>query len=507
MTSPRYRLCLFLVVSVEIALTWIHPSADAPLHYSRDMSLSVDGYWYLAEAKAWAQGEEARVNRGYRKPLISVPAYLAYRLAGVSIASSRVLNSAASIATLLLLATLIRRRYGEGSALIGAFLFAIDPAWHAYVRSPVIYPCVSFWILASIALAAGAGARRWWAGLAFMAVGVVFLKSIVLLAAPAILMEGFLRIRRQTEWRGPRLGLIAVALAVAGVVSFWAAQALVSRWWHRVAFYMSGGDASWWSQPWSFEERCLFFSAFPLIFLLSALAGVGFIVFAFSERDRGRNLQRMFHLVLWVGLGTFAFARYSPLRYLLGLFPILVYLSVAGLNAIRHIAWRRRLAPRALRGGLAWGCGIVVAIFTLRQYSLALATSPLPAVGVATAGTLLAVGGAVTLSVRATRSSSRPTWSASIWVALVALVMSLPRWSAILSEPEYTLKRSGEQISFLVPPNARVVGPYAHALSVENSLHVEQISQLLYGGKTSSSRKDPGKSSASAVVVRAPLRA
>ena len=121
----RHRPPHLVVILVgEACLTWFYPSAEPPLGYSRDNSLSIDGYWYLAEAKSWVQGQEPRVNDTYRQPLISVPAFVIYRALGVSIATSRVLNYLASVGTILLLAALLRRRYGERMALLGALLLS-----------------------------------------------------------------------------------------------------------------------------------------------------------------------------------------------------------------------------------------------------------------------------------------------------------------------------------------------------------------------------------------------
>ena len=99
-----FLLILGGILLLHLGLAWIHPNADPPYSYVRDHSLNVDGFWYLAEAKAWILGREPQVHESFRQPLVSYPTYLFYRLGGVNFVASRALNSLASMLTIALLA-------------------------------------------------------------------------------------------------------------------------------------------------------------------------------------------------------------------------------------------------------------------------------------------------------------------------------------------------------------------------------------------------------------------
>ena len=122
-------------LTADVLLTWIYPSADPPSGYSLDNSLTVDGYWYSAEARSWALGGEASVSDSYRKPLWSLPVYAIYHCFGVTFESTRLLSSLASLATIALLTITLVRHFGYAAAIVGGGWLVASPSWHAYVRS------------------------------------------------------------------------------------------------------------------------------------------------------------------------------------------------------------------------------------------------------------------------------------------------------------------------------------------------------------------------------------
>lgn len=488
-----------LALCIHSVLVWSSPSADPVLGYSRDLSLSIDGPWYLAEARSWVDGSTLQVDPHYRKPFVTWPAALIYKFAGVGLASSRALSYCASLATLLLLTFVLLRRFGPVAAAVGVFVLATHPAWLAFVRSPVIYPAVAFWMLAALAVGSGRSWKAWGGGVLLVGVGALFLKAIVLLVLPALLCEGWIRAgrTRYAHLRWPAAGvLLAVALVVAGP---WARP----DFWRQIYNYLGGADWSLW-QAMRFEERSRFLSAFPL---LVPIAFVGALLFparlglggVFPGKLGRRAPERLLHLAVWIPLPLFVVSAYTPLRYLIFAAPILVYLSVGTLVSMSRLGQSRRVAapPRLdvplVRSSVVVG-GALLALFVLVQLVEAARLSPLPAtaLGACAAGALLVVTGwlGARLSKRADGSSSEgaPTVSVglpmavAVLFAVVALLPALARWAPFLQTPSHTLRDTGREIAAILPEDALLAGPYAHALTLENGLAAAQMSSLRYGG-------------------------
>lgn len=479
-TGPRvsgfYAALLLAIVGIDLGVTWAFPDADPPQGYSRDHSLNIDGYWYLAEARAWALGHEPGVGDNYRLPLVSWPAYLIYSIGGVGIATSRVLSSVASVLTILLLATFLRRRFGREWALFGALFLALHPGWHAYVRSPVIYPWVSFWVLAAVVVGSGRGWWRWGAGVISMLVSAWLLKPIILAAAPALGYEGWRRMRH-TSWGRGRGAIVVPAIAVAVVATVanpWMQPAL----WGKVAEYFSAGGLSAWDRAMSFEARSRVFSALPIALPLAWASFLMFLTHAAPTRGPSRSAERLMHLTVWGGLGFFAVFGYAPLRYLLIFFPFIIALAVSVLSTAAQLDRARVLPLRGPRGVAACGLGLVGTLYIIKQEILAASVSPLLAteLGLVVAGVILIIGvGSPWLT-----TSVRRTAIPFLAFLLVPLAIS-PRLLPIIERPQFSLARASAALSSVVLPTARLIGPYAHTLTVENHMSADRLRSLAWG--------------------------
>ncbi|MEM7232963.1 MAG: glycosyltransferase family 39 protein, partial [Planctomycetota bacterium] len=275
----KFRALLVLILLTDLAVTWIHPWADAPLHYSRDNSLTIDGYWYFAEARSWIEGQpDAQVHDSYSRPLISWPAYALFSIAGVNHASVRMLSSLGSLLTIGLLAWLVRKRYGDRWALCAAAFLALHPAWHGFVRSAVVYPWIAFWLLAVFAIAAGRSWWRWSAAVALTGGLVLTLKSIVLIALLALAIDGVRRLTRKHSLS--RNGWIG--LSVFGTVGALAAGPWTfPMFWTRIGRYLRGLSDGDQFDPWAnfldFESRSRLFSSAPFL-VVASLASVYILV-------------------------------------------------------------------------------------------------------------------------------------------------------------------------------------------------------------------------------------
>lgn len=471
---PLFGALLALVIAVHSALVWVRPTADPPVGYSRDLSLSVDGHWYSATARAWVEGRVAQVDRHYQKSWVTVPSAAIFGVFGIGLASERALSYLASVATLLLLSVLLARRFGAGAALVGACLLAFDSTWLVFVRSPIIYPWVSFWMLAALALAGSRGGRGWMVGLSLTMCVAVGLKSIALMVVPAICWEGW-RWMGRTRFAGlrwPTFGMCALAaLAAFGPWS-------VPAFWRQMANYVGGVDGGPFERLLTFESRSLLFSAIPIL-PIAALGSVLFVLGIGPSRKGPRAQERVLHTVLWTTLPCFAISAYTPLRYLLFSLPVVIYLFVGTLSSLSWAAcrgnWRRsrlaRFGSRAIIGG---GAGSLLLVYWVSQVFTAASRSSIPATGVALGCTVL-----VLLATWAVGRSNAPR------LALVcAAILSIPhglRGVQMLTHLDHTLLRANAELAAVVPPEARVGGTFAHALTVESGIAAIQMSSLHYG--------------------------
>ncbi|MGE3163402.1 MAG: tetratricopeptide repeat protein [Planctomycetota bacterium] len=498
--GPRAILLLTAVLGLHSALVWVDPAADPPLGYSRDLSLSIDGYWYLARARAWAEGGEGYVDPHYRKPWVTLPGALIFEGFGVSLASARGLSFIASLGTLLLLSALLRRRFGVGAALIGTTLLAFDPVWLVFVRSPVIYPWVSFWMLAAIALGSASGWGRWIAGVVLAGVVAVGLKALVLLVVPALGVEGWRHLR------GTRLAHHRRWVAAFGVGALLAVGGLgpqlAPAFWGQITNYLGWSDGSVFEYLFTFESRSRLFSAVPML----SLVALGSVLFALGvgPARRGRRApERALHVTLWTTLPLFAVAAYCPLRYLLYGLPIIVFLFMGTLMSLAHLglAWRARgsrlsgepsheaavpttsalrLRPFRFRGArtrvmLGVGLGGIGFVYVWHQSTLAVTSSEIPSTGL----------GFVCVGATAMAAVLAGWWRSPRHAIVIAALMLLPalaRVWAVAESRDHTLQRANAEVAAMIPTGARLGGPFAHALTIENGIDAVQMSSLHYGG-------------------------
>ncbi|MFQ5653632.1 MAG: hypothetical protein ACE5GW_02740, partial [Planctomycetota bacterium] len=385
----NYPLLLLSMVALELLLTWAHPWADPPRGFGAEESLDRGGYRYLAEARGWAQGTENDAQDGYRKPLVSIPAWLFYRLFGVNAASSRALAAIGSLGSLLLLAALLRRRHGDRIALLGAALLLLDAPWRAFVRSPAIDPWASLWLLGVLALGSGRVPWRRIASVVGLIAGATLLKPILWLGLPALLAEEGIRLaraRKQSAREGARPIPPRELLAGLGTILLllpWLWRLLKAA----VGVLPEAGDPS----PGSAGNGVDLLSAAPVLLPLAWVGLLLFITHVFATPGPSRPLERMAHITVWGGLVVFLASGGTPLHGLVSMTPLVVYLAAATVDRACHLDRSRPLPLRGLRGGLLVGAGVpgtLLLAYALRESSLA---SPFAW------GTLAVAGGGVAI--------------------------------------------------------------------------------------------------------------
>ncbi|MEE8141781.1 MAG: hypothetical protein V3T77_01645 [Planctomycetota bacterium] len=470
-----FLLILGGILLLHLGLAWIHPNADPPYSYVRDHSLNVDGFWYLAEAKAWILGREPQVHESFRQPLVSYPTYLFYRLGGVNFVASRALNSLASMLTIALLAVLLYRRFGERLALVGALILALHPAWLVYVRSAVIYPWVAFWLLLIVSLSASRNWMVWSVGAVLMVLCAATLKSLLLVAAPAYAYVGWKRFRGSpwAQHRYFRWTPVALPLLLLAAFGPWS----LPLFWKRVWGYMKGSQGGPWEHLLGFEERSGLFSTAPVLLTLSWMAGIFFITQIFPTRHGNRLIERSIHLTVWPALALLAVSGYTPLRYMLAFVPLWIYLAVVCVSDTIFFEKRSLLPLRPVRGFAT----IVVtllggAYLTTQLYAAASAPLMLPVLGVAAAA--MVVGLAAAFWWWDDRPRSEPLVAI---FSCFCVLPALPQLGEIITRRDDSLVRASRQLQSVVLPTADILGPYAHPLTLPTAMSAQQINSLAYG--------------------------
>lgn len=463
---------ILVTIALHSTLVWVAPDTDPARGFSRDLSLSIDGYWYLAEARASVQGHEAYVDPHYRKPLVTIPAAGAYQLFGVGLESSRVLSFLASLGALALVGFLARERWGTRPALWAMFALAVHPAWLTFVRSPVIYPWVACWMLLIVLCATRRSVWAWGASVVLLSVGTLGLKSLVFLAAPPVLLEGWLRLGRTSwaRWRWPAVAVLGVAgLAVAGP---WARPVF----WGQIQNYTGWNDGAFFSQWLGFEERSRLFSALPVV-LPCALVGWFFFVTRATATGGARRVERALHALAWSSLPLFAVSSYTPLRYLIVFLPAFVALAVGGCLAAASVKRSRVVRPlRSLAGGVAISLSCAAILYAVAQSISSWWSSPL-AFTVASS-----ICGAAVLASCWLGSLRRESLGLALTAAgILFLTPVVGRNVDAAEQGTRSLAHANEQLSYLVGKDATLAGPFAHALTMENGLRARQMSSVRWG--------------------------
>ncbi|MCA8959957.1 MAG: tetratricopeptide repeat protein [Planctomycetes bacterium] len=480
-----FLFCLGGLLVLELWLVGGGVSSDPPVGFSQDHSFNIDGYWYLSDARSDVDGSGSDVVHSYHRPLIRWPAELFYRVGGVNHFSSRALNVLAAIATLALLASWLRRSYGSSVAWVATALLALDPAWIACARSTVVYPWVAFWVLAVIVVGSGRGWVRWGIAATATVVGAFALKSMVAVAAPALLLDAWARARSAGGFRRPvhwvALGLVlAVAVVALGPWS-------IPTFWRRIGVYTFGAGFHPWTQLLEYPERAGIFTTSPILLVLGF---VGLVVATFvgvprtgvgSIEERRRN--RLVLVTAWGLIALFAFSRYTPLRYHLPILPLLAAAAAKPLFALFVEGHWRGVRPRSLRGRAA-----MVGLAGVGLYAVAMLVSTMAAgprlgasVAIAVALATLVVGLGIVLTRRSwSIPAPRPLAQWAI-VGVVLMLPALPEVGRASAQGGDTFRRATAALRSVVLPSARIVGPYAHVITTETGNSARQMNSLKYG--------------------------
>ncbi|MEM7164500.1 MAG: hypothetical protein AAF581_03500 [Planctomycetota bacterium] len=450
----RYVIYLLVLICFEVLITWTQPYADPPAGYGNAAGVVIESHWYLAEARGHVQGVEPGVADEYRRPLISYPAQWIYSLYGVSIPASRALGSLASLVLMVVLAELLRRRYGVTVALVGGLAWITHAGWHAVVRTPSIYPWVALWFLACVIAVADRRLVMCAVGTTMTVVGGVFLHPLVYLALPAIVWRCHAGIAQQFGEMARRLSLLAITALVATASFF-----LLGEGW---PLHDSLGALT--ERLRSLEDRVGLFAGYPL---LLPLAWCGLLLRLGYAGRKPSYLPTACHVTLWSSAVFLALAPGTSYYQASVLAPFLFFLAADALwLGVVLLLQKSRRSPRLL----PLPAMLVGTVFLFMQARAAIEKRPECSTGVMAGGIVLLV----MLGLPWLRKTAR--LRIAVPLACVAiLASSVPRMVVMLSEPDYSVARANRHLERMLLPTAVCAGPYAHAVTIDRPLGARRL--------------------------------
>lgn len=215
---------LLLLTAALLLLRFVHLDADFPAGITWSGVLYTDEGWYSnAATRHVLTGEwylEGDFNPAVNMPMGQLLHRASFELFGLSLSAARFTPALAFSAAIVLIALLVRRRFGAPAALLTALLLASSFIGFAYSRLAIMEPVGMGFVAAALYLADRAqGARAaWWSALAGLAVSAAILtKSTMIFAVPLVAWLAWAASGRnaaadlRTDWRR-RIDVVIPAL-------------------------------------------------------------------------------------------------------------------------------------------------------------------------------------------------------------------------------------------------------------------------------------------------------
>lgn len=186
-------VALLLLVAVLLLARFVHLDADFPAGITWSGVLYTDEGWYSnAATRHVLTGEwylKGDFNPAVNMPMGQLLHRASFEVFGLSLSAARFTPALAFSAAIVLVALLVRRRFGAPAALLTAALLASSYIGFAYSRLAIMEPVGMGFVALALYLADRAqGARAaWWSALAGLAVSAAILtKSTMIFAVPLV---------------------------------------------------------------------------------------------------------------------------------------------------------------------------------------------------------------------------------------------------------------------------------------------------------------------------------
>jgi len=512
---PTVFVVLFILTA---AVRIVYPSADAPFDISWSQGPSTDPSYYLAPAVNLARGGDFKpISSFWNAPAYSVlylPTLLTF---GVGLAQVNVTTVILSLVAFLFFFLILREIKDEKTLLFACVFWAFTYMWAMFNRIPIIYTAMVLYMLISLWLwIKGIKRPIFFIGAwAVLLIAVLFIKIIAAALIPAFLV-GHLCIylsRRKPIKSTATTGILAVLFIGIIVLLF----ALMAKFFNLSPIDIAAGRVKTHMRANIFGDNILLY-----IFNFGASGGVieknpviSFLSYCYLIFLTKDLFQKRIHLsdkrdltmilfVVWLVFGAAAtiFFKYAPPRFFLFLYPPMFVLAAATLTRILEPAprqdlgygfyivlpfWLIFLVFRLLLMALIYTAENYETFVTGLRLSLPTAKNVLSVLNFASSFYfLLSVSLIISIIItaitfladkRIANSKNRPAVRRSLRVAvtgvviLVFLVSQGAMFWTWFTKPRHTVLEASRNISVITGENAKISGPYAHPLTLENNVN------------------------------------
>ena len=395
------------------------------------------GSWPYAHARANFHDIDAGVPELRETPILTALVGGAFAFFGSGVATLKLFSVVPFLICMLLIAMVLAKRRGEGIAVLGALVLALQPTFLPWSSVPNTVPLAALSILC-ISLLAG-GRWKFAPHSALLLCGVLWwgLGPLVLVAAPACWLE---LIRRELPRRLRPKGW-TVTLVVAAVL---------------LSLQQLGADAVTLATGLTGSTDLFRPGEVPSI-LLSDPGWLIAVVAALIAGPRGRDSRfRPLRMTLVAGVLPWIMAGQLPV------FPLVVLMPMGVLLALDLLAERGRtlltsVAPVGKSPQVALTL-FFVAILLVAAFASAMSASAAVRIAISLGLSTAAVG--IVLAIRSGLNRSHGIGLAAATTVALCLPLNLYR---IAHEPQHW-ERSIASLERIVPAGVGIGGRWAHAL-------------------------------------------
>jgi len=473
-SNPSFLVLLAVLLVAALALRVVSIEADAPTDVGRDLALSTDGSWYTAAALDRRIHRDCDITAAYDRAPYTLWASIVYELCGPTLAATNLISVPPALIAILFTALTARQLRGNTAGLLAAAFLSFNYSFLVFNRNAVIYSFLAMVAALVLYLVVRTERRRQpWSTIAAWTLtlgAIVSLKEILILLLPALLVARPIRCWTTRSLRGRPLRTLTV-MVVACIVTASLGVALDL---HVILaqklrdYFGDTGARDLVDRALTLEERTGFYRALGVLAPLALLAGL---------RRRLDPGELPLLVVVTAGLLLFAPFRYSPLRYLVVLFPAVCVLAASTvtllLGAPRENPGKPGTIARALRA--------LLTIYLAHGFASALAPG-----STAAAMTLwLLASTGIVLGLRTTTPWRLPSVVTAPRIAALAIAAALGvemlRCGTAYADSRYTTRAAVREVPAILAPDAVVSGLFSHLLTTGNRLDRKLVSASRFG--------------------------
>jgi len=496
---------LALIAALGLVLRTVFLAADPPLWLTWSRGIFSDGPVMISGARGLILFDDLRAFHEF--PIQSTLAFLSYKFLGIGLVQATLPFALSGVLGVILMGLIGRKIMGASAGLLCALLGAVNFHLVMYSRTTL-----SEGLLCTGLLLSWCALECQWPLTAGILGGVatLFVKLhgvVFLVAATAVSTVGAIRDRRLGPLAHWLAGLLA-ALVLWTFVHVGSVQEATDRLGSRGRYYAEQHTGNYILELLRFGMSCRFLSRMPVVSLLALLVIV-------RTLGRPSENRRLLLPVLWVVVGVplLSLSAYLPLRHLLQLVPPMCLLAAAATTrpgtrgaeapASSGAGDFPRLLPENVGAAVAdgggspaggepvWNAAIVAAVLLHAAFQLI----GYVRLGVSGSGLWAAdLGGGITVHLSSELPFLIPAAAAAcvamalrrrlfelrvpVLVAFLAVPLGLAPFLYFVWDREYTVYQVSRDLGAMLPGDAKLVGPLAETVGIENRLRSFALYEL-----------------------------